>query len=116
MAPGASEVTENEGPAGEYLVTLRDPDAVPVDLVWGLAAKPKAEDDIAPVNFPSDKPRKGQFRRSECMLSCPITSADQVGTDSSKVLALYSKSYILDCQSVPQYFTHCTLTHVFIID
>ena len=100
MIPGASEVMENEGPAGGYLVTLRDPDDIPVNLVWGLAAKPKAEDDIAPVNFPNSKPRKGQFRRSACMLCCPITAADQVGTDSSKVLAPYSKSDILDCESV----------------
>jgi len=61
--PEASEL-QPAGPAGGFLVTFRDPDGILGNLVWGLDAKPIKTDDTVPVvNFPIEKPRKGEFRR-----------------------------------------------------
>lgn len=61
--PGASAVRENDGPAGGFIVTFKDPDNIPCNLVWGLAAKPPKAEDVPTMNFPVEKPRKGEFRR-----------------------------------------------------
>lgn len=64
LIPGASEVLPDDGPAGGFIVTFKDPDGLPCNLVWGLAAKQVPEDDNLPVvNYPVVKPRLGEFRR-----------------------------------------------------
>jgi len=63
LLPEASKLLP-AGPAGGYLVTFRDPDGIRGNLVWGLEGK-SVEDDmgVPKVNFPIEKPRKGEFRR-----------------------------------------------------
>ena len=62
--PGASEVMPYDGPAGGFWVTLKDPDDLPVNLVWGLKASfDRSSGETPAVNFPKTKPRKGEFRR-----------------------------------------------------
>lgn len=78
MIPGASKVLDNGGPAGGYLVTIPDPDGIPVNLVWGLDAKPVADDKIPPVNYPVTKPRKGEFRRFK-QEPCPVFKLGHYG-------------------------------------
>lgn len=63
MIPDATEVRSG-GPAGGHLVTFHDPDGIACNLVWGLDPKSIEEDHTVPaVNFPTEKPRKGEFRR-----------------------------------------------------
>lgn len=47
------------------MVTFRDPDNLPCNLVWGLDAPQSTQvGDAVPVfNYPTFKPRKGVFQR-----------------------------------------------------
>lgn len=63
MIPGASELVP-AGPAGGYLVSFRDPDNLPCNLVWGLEERTSTAETSTPtINYPVHKPRKGEFRR-----------------------------------------------------
>jgi catechol 2,3-dioxygenase-like lactoylglutathione lyase family enzyme len=63
LIPGATSL-QSAGPAGGYMVTFRDPDGIPCNLAWGLAGKAVNEETTIPlVNFPTAKPRRGEFIR-----------------------------------------------------
>jgi len=102
MIPGASKVLDNGGPAGGYLVTIADPDGQLVNLVWGLAAKPVAEDKIPPVNFPVTKPRKGEFRRFK-QEPCPVFKLGHYGllvSNFQKTYDWYTKWFNLKATDI----------------
>lgn len=64
LIPGATEVLPDDGPAGGFIVTFKDPDGLPCNLVWGLDVRQVPGDNNLPaVNYPVVKPRLGEFRR-----------------------------------------------------
>ncbi|BEJ16609.1 hypothetical protein CspHIS471_0600100 [Cutaneotrichosporon sp. HIS471] len=78
LIPGATKLLP-ASPAGGFLVTFQDPDGLPCNLVWGL---PEREIVIQPspdaVNYPVQKPRKGEFRRFK-QEPCPIFKLGHFG-------------------------------------
>lgn len=63
IVPGASKL-QSAGPAGGFLVTFEDPDGIPCNLVWGMQEREVGgEEQLPVVNYPREKPRKGEFRR-----------------------------------------------------
>ena len=46
------------------MVSFHDPDHLPCHLVWGLQERSSGDEYPLPLfNFPTEKPRKGTFRR-----------------------------------------------------
>lgn len=70
IIPGATGL-QPAGPAGGFLVSFSDPDGIPCNLVWGMEGNstsaqesaPASDDKIPVINYPKEKPRKGEFRR-----------------------------------------------------
>lgn len=77
--PGATDIVP-AGPAGGLMITFRDPDDIPMSLVWGLEErKPKTTPKEVPdINYPVQKIRKGEFRRFE-KGPCPVFKLGHFG-------------------------------------
>lgn len=77
--PGASDIV-SAGPAGGLMITFRDPDGIPVNLVWGLEERsPKlSPKEVPDINYPVQKIRKGEFRRFE-RGPCPVFKLGHFG-------------------------------------
>ena len=77
--PGATDIVP-AGPAGGLMITFRDPDNIPMSLVWGLEErKPKTNPKEVPdINYPVQKIRKGEFRRFE-KGPCPVFKLGHFG-------------------------------------
>ncbi|KFA51922.1 hypothetical protein S40293_07055 [Stachybotrys chartarum IBT 40293] len=67
--PGAGEIRDLDFPGGGKIVTILDPDNVPVNIIYGFQTVERGNDPrgAGPINLPlgSDdaKPRKGTFQR-----------------------------------------------------
>ncbi|RSH95229.1 hypothetical protein EHS25_000315 [Saitozyma podzolica] len=97
LIPGATSL-QSAGPAGGYMVTFRDPDGIPCNLAWGLAGKAVNEETTIPlVNFPTAKPRRGEFIRFK-QKPCPVFKLGHFGlliSDFQRTYDFYTKHFNL---------------------
>jgi len=72
LHPNASKIEDRAGPGGGKIVTITDPNGLPVSFVYGQQLKDKRvdseiklsrEDDGVDQNFAFEKSRRGKFRR-----------------------------------------------------
>lgn len=75
--PGATDIVP-AGPAGGLMITFRDPDDIPMRLVWGLDQRQPGKDQVPDINYPVQKIRKGEFRRFE-KGPCPVFKLGHFG-------------------------------------
>ncbi len=78
LIPGATKLLP-ASPLGGYLVTFHDPDGLPCSLVWGLPDREiSGQTGVDTINYPVEKPRKGQFRRFK-QEPCPVFKLGHFG-------------------------------------
>ncbi|GMK56149.1 hypothetical protein CspeluHIS016_0212050 [Cutaneotrichosporon spelunceum] len=78
LIPGATKLLP-ASPTGDLLVTFRDPDGLPCNLVWGLPDREIIIQTAADtINYPVQKPRKGEFRRFK-REPCPVFKLGHFG-------------------------------------
>ncbi|KAH9863908.1 hypothetical protein J1614_009841 [Plenodomus biglobosus] len=63
--PGASSITElTDAPGGGHMITLHDPEGIPINLIHGQEKKtPGPFPEVLSTNYENDKPRKARFQR-----------------------------------------------------
>lgn len=62
--PEAKGPFKLDGPGGGEMVSARDPDGMPFHLVYGIQEREDRDPGLTRVNnFPTTKPRKGEFLR-----------------------------------------------------